>query len=1099
MSSVNNFRTIRERCAGCNNEILCHHRIIICQSCNVIYHADCSCNNFSFDHLIKAWTCNECHLDAQNRYNPFESTTAYDRHNNIPNNEDISTISNILNSCNYYSKEQFNQLSSDLRQQNDLTLPLVFNNIDGNASNFDHFVADLSQYKERFAIIAIAETNVNEQHKDLYKISGYHSEYNEKILNKKKGSGLALYINDAYQFTRIEKFCRCSENLEALFVEITNVEIPQIVGVIYRPPSGNTSIALEELEALMSTLPEENVAITGDLNIDLLNPNRDSTELEQIMYSNNFVPLISLATHEKPGCKATLIDNILVNSTGQVLKSGILKSTVSHHCPIFSFLKCERNREENAALQNSHNPKFDYCETNMNSFLDDIRNEIYHTDFKYDEQNFEKFVAKINEKIDHNFLTEGSTGNRSKRNRLMNPWITSGIINSIFKKYFLYKAWKSTCTKTNPLGCSDRYLKYKDHRRVLCKVIKAAKRNHYSTKFELAKGNIKKTWELINELRGKCKNDIKASFIIDGRVVTERREIADGFNNFFSSIARKLNSKVQSSRPLTNQGSETNDCTFEKYLKLKRSVSDTIFLYPCDQQEIEKIIRDLENGKASDISITVLKKSSTLLSGHLSAFFNWFLENGLFPGILKLGSITPIFKKGDPRYFDNYRPVSTLPVFGKILEKVIYNRLYDYLTAINAIYDRQFGFRKMHSTFHAVNYSADHILKKVEDKHHVIGIFIDLSKAFDTIDHGKLLQKLTHYGIRGNAHSILRSYLSNREHITKFQKEESGKCKVEYGVPQGSVLGPLLFLMYINDIVGSSTLGEFVLFADDTNIFVSGKTADEVYSKANRLLVEVNDYMLLNQLHINVTKSCFIHFKPDLSRAQQTCARARVFNRNHTLNLNGKKLQRVQSTKFLGVVIDERMSWEPHIENLSAKLNSCIVTIKRMKSSIPKTEYDKLYNALFLPHISYCISCWGGVAAHKLNKIFAVQKRCVRLLFGKTTNFDHREFYLTCARARTIDEHRREKKFGLEHTKPLFNDKGIMSLENLYRYHTFMETLKIFKFYTPSSIHQLFQFLPKNNKLLLKLPLVKLETTKQNFVFIATKIWNDLRQNFRQM
>ena len=194
---------------------------------------------------------------------------------------------------------------------------------------------------------------------------------------------------------------------------------------------------------------------------------------------------------------------------------------------------------------------------------------------------------------------------------------------------------------------------------------------------------------MINELRGKCKNDIKASFIIDGRVVTERREISNGFNTFFSSIARKLNSKVQSSRPHVNMDGGRDLPTFEKYLKVNKSFSSSMFLCPCDQQEIERIISGLENGKASDISVTVLKKSSALLSGHLTGFFNWSLENGVFPKILKLGSITPIFKKGDPRYLDNYRPVSTLPIFGKILEKIIYNRLYEYLTAVNAIYDRQ--------------------------------------------------------------------------------------------------------------------------------------------------------------------------------------------------------------------------------------------------------------------------------------------------------------------------------------------------------------------------------------------------------------------------
>ena len=1072
---------------------MCHDKVMLCQGCNVLYHANCSESSFEFEHVKQTWLCISCNATGSERYNPF-AYCSQDKYDPVPAEvtRDLETMSNILKNCSVYNRKELNSMFRKNKQQSKERLSILFDNIDGNASNFDHFVADLNQYDDSFDVISIAETNIDADGKDLYHINGYTSEYNSRIVDKKKGSGLGIYIRDTFQFNRLESLCRCSNDLETLFVQITNTEVPQIIGVVYRPPSGNITNALHQLEDLMKSLPADNVSLAGDFNIDLLADNSLSNEYEQVIYSNNFIPLISLATHCKPGCKQTLIDNILVNSTDRVLHSGVLNSSISHHHPIFCVLQCQRAEVES---DSATSPKYDYCESHMDSFLGDIENNVPQKSFQLNEEGFNEFVSEINDLIDLHFLVETSNGPTSKRNRLFNPWITNGIMASINTKCYLYTNWKKTCKNSTPLGDWDLYVRYKNHRAILCKTIKLAKKAYYGKKFELAAGNIRKTWQLINELRGKNKTNIKASFIIDGRMVTERREIANGFNIFFSSIATKLNAKVHPSRPMsdpTDHQVKKIDNTFRSYFRNKKRPTNSIFLHPCDSTEVERIIRELDNGKASDISITVLKKCSKYLSGHLSGFFNWFLENGIFPHILKIGSITPVFKKGDARYFDNYRPVSTLPIFGKILEKIIYSRLYDFLISMNLIYDRQFGFRTRHSTCHAINYSVNKILSEIEKKHHVLGIFIDLSKAFDTIDHSKLLEKLQHYGIRGNAHNLLSSYLSNRDQLTNFQKTLSEKCQVLYGVPQGSVLGPLLFLLYINDIVSCSSEGEFVLFADDTNIFVSGKTASEAYIKANTVLRDVNEYMALNQLHINMSKCCYMHFKPDLSRQLQTCARARTYDGICNLYLNEKKVKKVQSTKFLGVVIDEKLSWDDHITYLTAKLNSSIALIKRVKSYIPKSEYLKIYNALFLSHLSYCISCWGGIPEYKLSSIFAIQKRCVRLLFGKTFNRDHTEFYETCARVRTIQEHKVEKSFCLEHTKPIFNEHGLLSLQNFYKYHTFMETFKILKYSTPIVLKNFLNFLPRTNKLLLTVPLVKLDCTKQNFIFKSIEIWNSV-------
>ena len=251
--------------------------------------------------------------------------------------------------------------------------------------------------------------------------------------------------------------------------------------------------------------------------------------------------------------------------------------------------------------------------------------------------------------------------------------------------------------------------------------------------------------------------------------------------------------------------------------------------------------------------------------------------------------------------------------------------------------------------------------------------------------------------------------------------------------------------------------------------------------------------MFANLLHINCSKSVYMHFRPNMNRHERmTCARTREFSSHENLSINNLKLKKVDKVKFLGVIIDDQLTWEAQIQYVKEKLISSIVVIKRIRKFIPEAHYMKIYNALFKSHLSYCISCWGGISKYKLEKLFVLQKRCVRLLFGNEYTFDHAGFYETCARVRTYTEHITEKDYSQEHTKPLFNKQEILTVHNLYVQHTVLELFKIFKYRTPISLYALFTVSHRTVNSLVLLPKINLEIARCNFLFRASWLWNSL-------
>ena len=334
------------------------------------------------------------------------------------------------------------------------------------------------------------------------------------------------------------------------------------------------------------------------------------------------------------------------------------------------------------------------------------------------------------------------------------------------------------------------------------------------------------------------------------RVITDPKAISDGFNNYFVNIGPSL-SKIPN-----------NNISHRRFLP--ENLNFSLFLEPTDETEIKNIINKLKEGAPGrdGISSKNIKLIKDSISYPLANMVNLSFEQGVFPDELKIAVITPLYKAKDPMFFNNYRPISLLSVFSKIFERLMYNRILNFINRHKLFNKFQLGFRNNHSTFMALIILMENLVKALDNGKCALGIFLDFQKAFDTVDHSILLDKLHCYGIRGIANQWFFSYLSNRQQLVVYNGFESELKVINCGVPQGSILGPLLFLLYINDLTNVSSLFMPMLFADDTNLFCTGTDLKEIMRLVNEEISKIYAWVNANKLSLNIDKTNFMLFTP---------------------------------------------------------------------------------------------------------------------------------------------------------------------------------------------------------------------------------------------
>ena len=853
-----------------------------------------------------------------------------------------------------------------------------------------------NKYNFTVHLISIQEGWINEGRPlSEIEIDNYTLHHQINQIGGQKG-GIAVYIHNSLKGERMQYFEKSPTSLwEGLSLKLSGdrLKSPINIHTVYRPPrekkrrrdeyrteKSNHDVFMEEFEPCLEKIKKDNTdsIIMGDLNYDLIetNTNEMCREYLDTMITNEFVPKITLPTKiNRNSCK--LYDHIFTRFKNTSIKSDacIYLSNISDHLPVFlslNFMKNQRNRptyiekRENTmenqrkyvdmVAQKLAQTHFDSClTTDPNSDYNRIENILVSS--------YEECIPLVKKKI-------------TKYTQRNSPWMTQGLLNSIKTRDILYK--KLVRTKSENPSYTTKQQRLKEHKTLLNKLLRKAKKEYYASQFKKLTNDCKRTWQLLREITGKKakKSDPPSYFkkkieSLDRKnstqiKISDDQTIANEFNNYFANVGPNLSTKIK------YKGKKT----VEYYLKSQTTKRFEFEL--TTDEEILAIIKTLDPKTSrgyDNISPKMLIQMAGMLHSVLRLIINKSLMTGIFPDKLKIAIVSPIYKgkESDPHEFCNYRPISLLPTISKVFERVVHKQLYEYMNQNNFLNNSQYGFRPKHATEYAAMEFVDKTMSEIENGKIPLSIFLDLSKAFDTLDHTILLNKLHHYGIRGVYLKWFSSYLNDRiQHVT-YNGKKSHSQKITTGVPQGSVLGPLLFLIYINDISEASKHFHAIMFADDTSLLSTlqtfftfkPKSNDDITTLGRRISYElslINDWLQINKLSLNVDKTKYMIFhnvQKNVSLYEQL-----------TLEFNGEKIKRTKTFNFLGIVVNEQLTWNSHITHLSSKINPVVGLLHRLKYQLPTNILKMIYNSLILSRLHYANIIWGGRPSSliKLNK-----------------------------------------------------------------------------------------------------------------------------------
>lgn len=767
-----------------------------------------------------------------------------------------------------------------------------------------------------------------------------------------------------------------------------------VVGGIYRTPSRNVDDFLVNLDKFLAYLTKKSssICIGGDFNIDVLTQDARKRDFINVLLSHNMYYTIDIPTRVTDSSE-TAIDNFITNIERKNFHVMCLVTALSDHDGQMFTLK------NFSKINKSHTVKLVefkriYNKTNINKFLYDLKKENWSNLYNNTIENkFSFFYSILKYHFDVNFPLV-----KTRTRPLQKYWIDEEIKQERLNLVTTTKILRKNKNQKVKLIIKQHKKNYKN-------LILTKKRNYFNNKISNCVNVTKTAWQLVNaELGRVCNHSLQQIVLKDSnKVVRNQNKVANLFNNYYAEMVDNyIMPKLTNSEKSSNSG--------------KDPVTNKIFKFKTiSENQLIQIIDSLKNKWSSGydgIPTKLIKEAKYLLLKPLLHVINACLISGVYPIELKTSKIIPLFKKGDPKNVSNYRPLAIQPSLSKIFEKCILNQLVDYFEVNKLLDNEQHGFRKNKSTITAIISFIENIIDKLENGEHIIATFLDMSKAFDSVSHFLLIKKLSTYGLAGKDLNLIKSYLEDRQQYVELRHVfgrrvltiNSKSKKVKYSVPQGSVLGPFLFLCYLgglpNSISGLGSDNRLCMFADDINLTISGKNYDDVLADSLIATNKLSSQLNYRNLLLNKDKTKYMKFscrdRTKLSEFDDLFSFSPDFS---------------NETSFLGMVVDCHLNWSSHIMQVCSRMSSGIFALKRLSPFCNLATIKSTYFSLIHSHIVYGLEVYGATSILNLNKILHLQKVAIRTMLKLERN---------------------------THCKKHFSELNIMTVYSLYIYKTIL-------------------------------------------------------------